>query len=287
MAPSPSADAASNGADDADAPAPAAGGASGREAARAIAARQRGGGAPPASSRPSAAGDAGGAAPPPPPRSRTADAGGRPAPAPAADDRRAGGQEDADAPPERGPRDAPRPGAEPPAPVSAGSPPPAPDETVSAEEVAPPAEAAPAEPDAAPAAPAGDDVSFLWTDRVVAELRGMTKALFKLGHVVDSTPDVVTVGLPNSAHLERCQQKREEAEAALVKALGRPVRLALVVGGDDGEPSGDRSAGPRPPTGPQADEHVDLEDLVDAPNDDRTTVDRVTDAFPGARVVDP
>ena len=60
----------------------------------------------------------------------------------------------------------------------------------------------------------------------------------------------------------------------------------LVVGGDDLQAADDRSGRVDSPVAPQADEHVDLDDLVDAPNDVRTGVDRVTDAFPGARVVD-
>ena len=131
----------------------------------------------------------------------------------------------------------------------------------------------------------------MWSDEVIPRLKGMAKALFKLGEVVDSDDESVTVGLPNRAHLARCEEKRGDAEAALVAAFGRPTRLALVVGGGDGGPAaGDQGSGG--PSGPAATpddpvEDIDLDSLVDAPTETRSGVDRVTDAFPGAQVVDP
>ncbi|WCO67352.1 hypothetical protein PO878_01300 [Iamia majanohamensis] len=130
----------------------------------------------------------------------------------------------------------------------------------------------------------------MWADDVVPRLKGMAKALFKLGEVVDADDDSVTVGLPNSAHLERCEQKRDEAEAALAAAFGRPVRLALVVGGDGGGPvpvAEGRGGGGRGPAPDDPVEDVDMDALVDAPTEARSGVDRVTEAFPGAQVVDP
>ncbi|MGI8937817.1 MAG: DNA polymerase III subunit gamma/tau [Iamia sp.] len=148
------------------------------------------------------------------------------------------------------------------------------------------------EPSAAATGAPVVDASQMWRDEVIPRLKGMTKALFKLGQVVGSDDESVTVGLPNQAHLARCEQKRGEAEEALVGAFGRPVRLALVVGGD-GDPPPDRSGGPRDPRRPDDDpdddpvEDVDLDALVDAPTEQRSGVDRVTEAFPGAQVVDP
>ncbi|QYG95016.1 DNA polymerase III subunit gamma/tau [Iamia sp. SCSIO 61187] len=192
--------------------------------------------------------------------------------------------------PAEAPPPPPRPAASrPPAAPPAAAPPPAAEPA--AEPEAPTESPGAATPDAAPAvaAEAGPDLATLWADRVVPdELRGMTKALYKLGQVVGVDGDSVTIGLPNQAHLARCQEKKAEVEAAVAKAAGRPVRLVLVVGGDDDDGAGS-SGGPggSAPPGPAADESIDPAELVDAPAQQLTGVDRVTEAFPGAQIVEP
>jgi hypothetical protein len=130
----------------------------------------------------------------------------------------------------------------------------------------------------------GADLTALWEDTVVPGLKGITKALFKMGRVVGSDGSSLTLGLENSAGLGRCEEKKGEAEAALAAAAGRPVRLDLVV-------VGEAASGPRPERAPSpADdpvEVIDPDELVDAPAQQLTGVDRVTEAFPGAQIVDP
>jgi hypothetical protein len=64
-----------------------------------------------------------------------------------------------------------------------------------------------------------------------------------------------------------------------------------VVGGTGGDQpaAGSPSGGPSgaAPTPDDPVEDIDLDSLVDAPTETRSGVDRVTDAFPGAQVVDP
>ncbi|HEX7135044.1 MAG TPA: DNA polymerase III subunit gamma/tau [Iamia sp.] len=181
-----------------------------------------------------------------------------------------------------------------PAPAADAAPPPPPPPSRAAREAAPadPPAAPPPDPAPAPApvaeepavAEPGDDLATLWTERVVPDLRGATKAMFKMGRVVSVEGDTIVLGLENSPTLERCEQKRPEAEAGLATAAGRPVRLELVV-------AGEAASSPRPERRPapadDAAEMIDPDELVDAPAQQLTGVDRVTEAFPGAQIVDP
>ncbi len=237
---------------------------SGREAARAVLA-DRGAAPPPEGPRPTS-GAAPTPPPPSPPRSRDPAAVSAPSAPPAA-----GAASPSPPPADAAPSSDPSPTGPSAAPDTAAT------QSAAADEVQ-------HEPADAPEATAPPDAASLWADDVIPRLRGLAKALFKLGRVVDSDEDTVTVGLPNRAHLERCEQKRGEAEEALTAALGRPTRMVLVVGGDD-DPGPARSS-PTAAGDDQGDE-IDLDSLVDAPTQARSGVDRVTDAFPGAQVVDP
>ena len=70
-------------------------------------------------------------------------------------------------------------------------------------------------------------------------------------------------------------------EAALARVLSQEIELRLVAGSDR-DPVGSSAAG----VGATPDETIDLDELRDAPPDGRSSVDRITDAFPGAMVVD-
>jgi hypothetical protein len=137
---------------------------------------------------------------------------------------------------------------------------------------------------------AASDPTQVWADEVIPRLKGMTKALYKLGQVTGADDASITIGLPNQTHLDRCAQKRSEVETALAEAFGHPQRLSLVVGGDDVGP-GPVGAGLADPTSSaatdEAPEAIDMDALVDAPTQQASGVDRVTEAFPGAQVVDP
>jgi hypothetical protein len=93
-------------------------------------------------------------------------------------------------------------------------------------------------------------------------------------------------------------------EAALARHFGRPVPLRLVVddggggsgtddpfdmeppdgGGGGGGGSGPRRGGGPSGAGPVEEESIDIHELVDAPADPRTHLDRLTEAFPGAQL---
>ncbi|HYI60210.1 MAG TPA: DNA polymerase III subunit gamma/tau [Acidimicrobiales bacterium] len=251
----------------------------GAERARAALA---GRGAAPARTSPSAPSPP--AAPPPPPSPPAA-----PAPAGSAE-RSADGppldraQAPGSGPVEAAPAPVPGPPAgDPPSSGPGGSEPDAP---------APPSSGAATPGAAGPTEAMVDQVGRAWVDQVVPGLKGLAKALFQAGNVLDADDATVTVGLPDAVHRERCEQKRGDAEAALASALGRPVRLVLAVGGAGAAPAagGSRPAGAAPgsapATGPEPPDEVDLDELVDAPLDKRGGVERVTEAFPGARIVE-
>ena len=84
--------------------------------------------------------------------------------------------------------------------------------------------------------------------------------------------------LPNQPHLSRCEEVREEVEAALSDHFGQPVRLQLVV--DSGPTLAER--GPD-----EQEEHIDLEALEDASAPVTSPEERLKQAFPGAEEVTP
>ena len=101
------------------------------------------------------------------------------------------------------------------------------------------------------------------------------------------------VALPSAVHRDRCEARSAEVEERLAEALGRPVRLALVV--DDGRGGATSAAdGGAPPAhaddpDPSVDEVIDIAEvraLADAPDVATSTIDRVLQRFPGAEVVE-
>jgi len=151
--------------------------------------------------------------------------------------------------------------------------------------------------------PDRDALTLGWADHVLPTLSGLSKAMYAVGRFLSVEGGTAVYALPNDVHRQKCEGKRPEVEAALAKHFGRPVPLRLVV--DDGgagsrtddpfdtEPTdaaGGGSAGPRQgggraeATSSVDDESIDIHELVDAPADPRTHLDRLTEAFPGAQL---
>jgi DNA polymerase-3 subunit gamma/tau len=145
------------------------------------------------------------------------------------------------------------------------------------------------EPEAptAPAAPTGplptrDELTLAWGDHVLASLRGSAaKARFAGGRFVAVEDGAAVFGLPNAVHRDRCEECRTDVEAALAAHFGRPVPLRLVVDTGPVAPPADSSSHL-----PEDDGPVDVHDLVDAPAETVTGVDRLTQAFPGAQLIE-
>lgn len=276
----------------ADESAPSGGVPTGRAAARA-AAQRSGAKAVPAPPR------SADAAPPPPPPARPARSSGASASSPEPSASGRGPSAGAPAPSDDGPGPSPAPPDGGPGPAStpsaggpgsaptAGGPGPSPGPAPSPEPEPDPAPVPPSGPPpraSEPAAAPASDLVALWDDQVVPGLKGITKALFKMGRVVGTDEASITLGLENTPARDRCQEKKGEAEAALAAAAGRPIRVDLVV-------VGEAASGPRPerrpaPADDDPAESIDPAELVDAPAQQLTGVDRVTEAFPGAQIVD-
>lgn len=123
-----------------------------------------------------------------------------------------------------------------------------------------------------------------WGDTILGALTGPAKARFAAGRFIDVADGVAVFALPNEMHRSRCEEVRPAVEAALASHFGRPVPLRLVV---DGAAAGQPSDEPLAPLSADTEESVDLAELVDAPaTPTRSAAERLTDAFPGAAVLE-
>jgi hypothetical protein len=110
-------------------------------------------------------------------------------------------------------------------------------------------------------------------------MKPRARGLYSNGRFLTVADGAAVFALPSQILRDMAEDKREEAEVALREQFGRAVPLKLVV--DSGDPA------PAPGAAPRDEPEVDLSDLRDAPRDDRTHIDRLTDAFPGAEVIEP
>jgi hypothetical protein len=146
-------------------------------------------------------------------------------------------------------------------------------------------------PPAAAVGPSRDELTLAWADQILPELPRAARAVLAAGHWVD-TPQGVALAVPNEPHRVRSEQHRADLESALPRHFGgRTLPVRFVV--DDGVPAlparpSERPAADRPPpVGPDVDEAIDPAELVDAAPDDYVApLDRLTQAFPGAELLD-
>jgi DNA polymerase III subunit gamma/tau len=154
--------------------------------------------------------------------------------------------------------------------------------TTAAPEPARPARARPAE------GPSRDQLTLAWADEILPRLSRQATSVLAAGRWVD-TAEGVALAVPNEPHRARCEQHRAEVEAALASHFGEPVQIVFVLErdvvpvpayGGSGQPTPSRSE-------PEADEAIDPAELVDAaPEHGLAPIERVTQAFPGAELVD-
>ena len=134
--------------------------------------------------------------------------------------------------------------------------------------------------DSLPPMPSRDALTLAWADHIVPRLKGIARPIFLPGRFVAADSDGATFALPGAQQVAKCEGYKAEVEAALAAHFHRPVPLRLVVD-EGGPPGGD--AGPAPPT----DDDVDPTDLLDAPPASVPSgLDRLTQAFPGAQLLD-
>jgi DNA polymerase III subunit gamma/tau len=131
--------------------------------------------------------------------------------------------------------------------------------------------------------PGRDELTLQWADEILPKLKGLPKAIFAPGRFVDSENGSAVYALPSTTPLAKGEQYRAEVEAALARHFGRPVPLKLIAD----KPEVDRSRPAPIDAGPYEEEVYDPSELVDAPPENaRTGMDKLVEAFPGAELLD-
>ncbi len=157
---------------------------------------------------------------------------------------------------------------------------------------APPAAAAPPAPvePAAAVVPTGGGaarVVELWSSEVMPSLKSLSRAIYAATKVIGERDGAVVVGAPNEAHRAKCQQHQKELDAAIVKVIGAPVPVLLVVDGDAAFDDTNVVPMQRKAPPPPDDDDVDITDLVDAPPESVVSpTDRLLQAFPGSQMIE-
>jgi DNA polymerase-3 subunit gamma/tau len=145
--------------------------------------------------------------------------------------------------------------------------------------------------------PSVDELSAAMPEGVLTRLKGVAKAIYTAGHFVEVADGTAVFALANAPTRERAEKVRRDVEAALEVHFGRPVPLRLVEEGQSGSGSGSAptrggpTPSPTPPPAPPVDETpeehtIDVAELTDAHDVVATGADKLTQAFPGAMLVE-
>jgi DNA polymerase-3 subunit gamma/tau len=141
--------------------------------------------------------------------------------------------------------------------------------------------------------PSRDDIVLAWGDVLLAKIPRAAKARYTAGRFIEVGANGAVFAVPNAPHMAKCEEFREAVEQVLAEHFGRAVPLVLTV--DTAAPppapaaaAAKKAAAPRtvtPPIVEEPEEVIDVHDLEDAPADDRTSLDQLADAFPGAELL--
>ena len=170
--------------------------------------------------------------------------------------------------------------------------PPVATEAASTETPAPPTESDALPAAAAPPAaiPSRDELVMAWGDDLMDRLSRKARARFSAARFIDVQDGTAVMALPNEPHLRRCEDLRGELENVLAARFGGSLPVRLVVDDGSSAPTLTPTTKPRPVAVDEsmvADESIDLDELVDADVAEGSAVDRLTQAFPGAALVEP
>jgi len=180
-----------------------------------------------------------------------------------------------------------------PAPAPAAEPVPAP------APAAEPASAPTPEPAAAPAAPASTSapsgsVDAIWTEQVIPKLAGLAKGVYQSADLLSLDGGTAVVRVDNDHHQQGCERKRADVERVLSEVAGQPITITFEVGesGVTARSASQSGGASRPAPAPKTDdpdEHLagaDVHDLDDAPDAPAGGLAALTDAFPGAELLE-
>ena len=112
------------------------------------------------------------------------------------------------------------------------------------------------------------------------------RARFLAGRIAAVDGDTIAFVLPSEGQIRRCEPYKAEVEAAVTEAFGRPLKIAL---GVDDTPAPSPMTGRPAPAAPmpvQDEADIDIHDLTDADVGNATVVERITDVFPGAEILE-
>ena len=131
-------------------------------------------------------------------------------------------------------------------------------------------------------------------DQILDRVSRRARMFLAAGHFDRLDGEELTFVLPNSMHLDRAREFNEELTTATSAQLGHSVTVTLADGGewvaDESTSVEDvrRTVAASPTVeGPESDEDIDLNDLVDAPVDSGPSVlDQIASTFPGAQIVE-
>ena len=124
-----------------------------------------------------------------------------------------------------------------------------------------------------------------WGEELLPKLSKKARARFSAGRPVSVDENGVTIALPNEPHLRRCSELLGELETAIKNTFGVLVPVLLAV--DDQSLSSLSPPNPvKPPPPVNNDEDLDLSDLVEADPNSGSAVERLSQAFPGAEIVE-
>ena len=131
-----------------------------------------------------------------------------------------------------------------------------------------------------------DELVLVWGDDLLDRLGRKARARFSAARFVAVEDGTAVMALPNEPHMRRCEDMRPELEKALADRFGVAVPVRLIVEGDTRQ-SVREPAVVTPVVDEAVDEAVDLDGLVDADIAEGSAVEKLTQVFPGASLVDP
>lgn len=71
-----------------------------------------------------------------------------------------------------------------------------------------------------------------WQNTVKSQLKPLVRALYSAGEFVGEADGVASFSVPNEAHGAKCAEHQSDVEAALSAAVGAPVTIRFVAGGN-------------------------------------------------------
>ena len=156
-------------------------------------------------------------------------------------------------------------------------------------EAAPTEASGTAQPASRAALPTSGDLVAAWDEGLSDMLSKKARARFSAARFVAVQDGSAVMALPNEPHRRRCAELVSEVESVLAARFGVPIPVTLTV--DDSQVAPGRKASSTKSelssSTDVTDEVIDPDELVDADESDGSAVEKLTEAFPGASLVDP